>query len=127
MRIDEGRNPRAALDAAFPQPIDCGEGVVVQPFSLAVYAMLERLGSYVVFPHRPTQEEVLKTLYVCTHDPAETYRDFDRVGELAFAWASGIRPYMAGRITEAVLKQIDVVKAALPPGDKQTKKAETAG
>jgi hypothetical protein len=115
MELNNTVNPKAALDALFPQPIDCGEGVEVKPFSLATYALLEKIGSYVIFPHEPTQEEVLKTLYICTHDAKQVFKDFDKLGDLAFDWASGLRPAMVNTITEAILKQVDAVRRAMPP------------
>ena len=115
MELNNTVNPKAALDALFPQSIDCGEGVEVKPFSLATYALLEKIGSYVIFPHEPTQEEVLKTLYICTHDAKQVFKDFDKLGDLAFDWASGLRPAMVNTITEAILKQVDAVRRAMPP------------
>ena len=115
MELNNTVNPKAALDALFPQPIDCGEGVEVKPFSLATYALLEKIGSYIVFPHEPTQEETLKSLYICTHDAKQVFKDFDKLDELAFDWASGLRPAMVNTITDAILKQVDAVRRAMPP------------
>lgn len=121
-------NPQSALEALFPQTIDCGNGVEVRPFSLATYALLEKIKSYIVFPHEPDQEEILKSLYICTHDPKEIYKKFDSLGEEAFGWAETLPPYMVETITQAVLKQIKAVRDAMPPpkaGDE--KKAVTDG
>lgn len=115
MELNNTVNPKAALDALFPQPIDCGEGVEVKPFSLATYALLEKIGSYIIFPHEPTQEETLKSLYICTHDAKEVFKNFDKLTDLAFDWASNLRPAMVNTITEAILKQVDAVKRAMPP------------
>ena len=115
MELNNTVNPKAALDALFPQPIDCGEGVEVKPFSLATYALLEKIGSYIIFPHEPTQEETLKSLYICTHDAKEVFKDFDKLDDLAFDWASGLRPAMVNTITDAILKQVDAVRRAMPP------------
>lgn len=128
MELNNTVNPKAALDALFPQSIDCGEGVEVKPFSLATYALLEKIGSYIIFPHEPTQEETLKSLYICTHDAKEVFKDFDKLVDLAFDWASGLRPAMVNTITEAILKQINVVKEAMPPEqENDEKKAATDG
>lgn len=121
MELNNTVNPKAALDALFPQPIDCGEGVEVKPFSLATYALLEKIGSYIIFPHEPTQEETLKSLYICTHDAKQVFKDFDKLDELAFDWASGLRPAMVNTITEAILKQVDAVKKAMPPAEDNVK------
>lgn len=128
MELNNTVNPKAAIEALFPQPIDCGEGVEVKPFSLATYALLEKIGSYIIFPHEPTQEETLRSLYICTHDAREVFKDFDKLTELAFEWASTIKPSMVNTITDAVLKQINLVKNATPPEDDQKKTLQaTAG
>ena len=121
MELNNTVNPKAAIEALFPQSIDCGEGVEVKPFSLATYALLEKIGSYIIFPHEPDQEETLKSLYICTHDAKEVFKNFDKVGELAFEWASGLRPAMVNTITDAILKQVDAVKKAMPPEEDNTK------
>ena len=128
MEINNTVNPKSALEALFPQSIDCGEGVAVQPFSLATYALLEKIKSYIIFPHEPTQEETLASLYICTHDAKETFKKFDLLQDLSIEWAETLRPEMFQKITGAVLKQIEVVKNAMPPekaGDE--KKAVMAG
>lgn len=128
MEINNTVNPKSALEALFPQSIDCGEGVVVKPFSLATYALLEKIRSYIIFPHEPTQEETLASLYICTHDAKETFKKFDLLQDLSIEWAETLRPEMFQKITDAVLKQIEVVKNAMPPekaGDE--KKAVTDG
>ena len=115
MEINNTVNPKSALEALFPQSIDCGEGVVVKPFSLATYALLEKIGSYIIFPHEPTQEETLASLYICTHDAKETFKKFDLLQDLSIEWAETLRPEMFQKITDAILKQIEVVKNAMPP------------
>lgn len=126
--INNTVNPKSALAALFPQPIDCGNGVSVQPFSLATYALLEKMGSYVIFPHEPTQEEVLKTLYICTHDPKEIFRDIDNLLPNAIEWASEQYPSMVEKVTSAIMRQIETVRNAMPPTKEiDAKKAVTDG
>ena len=129
MELNNTVNPKAAIEALFPQPIDCGEGVEVKPFSLATYALLEKMGSYIIFPHEPDQEETLKSLYICTHDAKQVFKDFDRLGELSFEWASKLTPRMVNAITDAIYKQISVVKSAMPPDEEGPEKnpPQTAG
>lgn len=128
MELNNTVNPKAAIEALFPQSIDCGEGVEVKPFSLATYALLEKIGSYVIFPHEPTQEEVLKTLYICTHDAKEVFKGIDKLTNLSIDWASGIRPGLLPIITDAIFKQVDAVKDAAPPEqENDEKKAAMAG
>lgn len=126
--INNTVNPKSALAALFPQPIDCGNGVSVQPFSLATYALLEKIGSYVIFPHEPTQEEILKTLYICTHDPKEVFRDIDNLLQNAVDWASEQYPSMVDKVTSAIMRQIEIVRNAMPPTKEiDAKKAVTDG
>ena len=128
MELNNTVNPKAAIEALFPQSIDCGEGVEVKPFSLATYALLEKMGSYIIFPHEPTQEETLRSFYICTHDAKEVFKDLDKIDELAFEWASKLTPKMVKTITEAIFKQINVVKEAMPPEQENDgKKAATDG
>lgn len=129
MELNNTVNPKAAIEALFPQSIDCGEGVEVKPFSLATYALLEKMGSYIIFPHEPTQEETLKSLYICTHDAKQVFKDFDKLVDLAFEWASKLTPKMVTVITDAIYKQISVVKSAMPPDEEGPEKnpLQTAG
>ena len=126
--INNTVNPKSALAALFPQPIDCGNGVSVQPFSLATYALLEKIGSYVIFPHEPTQDEILKTLYICTHDPKEVFRDIDNLLQNAVDWASEQYPSIVDKVTSAIMRQIEIVRNAMPPTKEiDAKKAVTDG
>lgn len=128
MELNNTLNPRPALAALFPQPIDCGNGVLVKPFSLATYALLEKIGSYIIVPHTPEQSEILKTLYICTHDAKEVFKNFENLDDLAFDWAETVPPYLLNTITDAVLKQIKTVRDAMPPAKElDAKKATTAG
>lgn len=127
-QINNTVNPKSALEALFPQPIDCGEGVTVKPFSLATYALLEKIGSYIVFPHKPTQEETLASLYICTHEPRDVFKQLASLNELAFEWAGKLRPQMINKITDAIFKQISIVRDAMPPEQEgDGKKAQTDG
>lgn len=127
-QINNTQNPKAALDALFPQPIDCGNGVLVRPFSLATYALLEKIGSYIIFPHTPEQIEVIETLYICTHDPKELFKRFDELQDKAIDWAETVPPYLLNTITDAVMKQISIVRDAMPPSkETDSKKAQMAG
>lgn len=128
MELNNTQNPQSAIDALFPQTIDCGQGVEVKPFSLATYALLEKIKSYIVTPHEPTQEEVLKTFYICTHSAKEIFKDLDNLGDLAFGWAETLTPQMYAIISDAILKQIELVKKVMPPPKEgEGKKAATDG
>lgn len=113
-------NPKAAIEALFPQDIDCGEGVTVKPFSLATYALLEKIGSYILVPHQPDPTEVLESLYICTHGAREILADSGdgwrgRLLEKAVEWAEGVPPYLLQTITAAIKTQIKRVRDVVPP------------
>lgn len=121
MEVERPQNPPQALAALFPEVIDCGEGVVVQPFSLATYALLEKIGSYILEDHQPDPVEVIESLYVCTHDAAVVMKDLSRndgreaLREKAAAWASRVPPYLLRTITAAIKTQIKRVRDVIPP------------
>ena len=134
MEVEKPQNPPQALAALFPEVIDCGEGVVVQPFSLATYALLEKIGSYILEDHQPDPVEVIESLYVCTHDAADVMKDLSRndgreaLREKAAAWASRVPPYLLRTITAAIKTQIKRVRDVIPPPKEgELKKAATAG
>ena len=134
MEVERPQNPPQALAALFPEVIDCGEGVVVQPFSLATYALLEKIGSYILEGHQPDPVEVIESLYVCTHDAADVMKDLSRndgreaLREKAAAWASRVPPYLLRTITAAIRTQIKRVRDVIPPPKEgELKKAATAG
>ena len=122
-------NPKSAVNALFPAPIEVGEGVSVYPLTLAHYALLEKINSYLVNgDHVPDSIEVIRTLYICAHSARETMEKFDSLDDEAFAWAENLPPYMNGRITAAIKEQIDAMMKVVPViGDDGKKKvAETA-
>ena len=134
MEVERPQNPPQALAALFPEVIDCGEGVVVQPFSLATYALLEKIGSYILEDHQPDPVEVIESLYVCTHGAADVMKDLSRndgrdaLREKAAAWASRVPPYLLRTITAAIKTQIKRVRDVIPPPKEgELKKAATAG
>ena len=97
MELNNTVNPKAAIEALFPQSIDCGEGVEVKPFSLATYALLEKLGSYIIFPHEPTQEETLRSFYICTHDPKEVFANLATPRRFSQTWTSWMNWPLTGQ------------------------------
>lgn len=121
--------PKASLEALFPKRIDCGYGVEVYPLTLAHYALLEKINSYLVnADHAPDSIEVIKTLYICTHSAVDVMAYFDELETLAFKWAEGLPPAANNSIASAVLKQIDAMSKVAPVIDGEDKKklAETA-
>lgn len=120
-------NPEAAIQAIFPEKIKVGNGVEVYPLTLAHYALLEKINSYLVNgDHDPDSVETIETFYICTHDAAETFADFSDLGAKAMEWGSTLAPYMAGLLGAAIKKQIDLMSAAIPNVDDGKKKAAGA-
>ena len=83
-------NPRKAVAAFLPAPIPIpGTAEAVQPFSLATYGILEKIGSPLVMPVQGpvTALDLIPSLYVVTHDAAEVL-----AGDIA-ADSPGPRPF----------------------------------
>lgn len=117
-------NPKASIKALFPEPITCGMGVEVKPLTLAHYALLEKIGSYLVNgDHTPDSMEVIRTYYICTHSSKDVLESFGNLDELAFQWAESLPPSMNGRIAEAILDQINAMSKVIPVVDDGKKKA----
>ena len=122
-------NPKASIDALFPKAIDCGFGVEVQPLTLAHYALLEKVHSYLVSTdHKPDSIEIVKTFYICTHSAKDVMENFDDLDSLAFEWAENLPPCMTQIMTENIFKQIEAMRKVIPVGNESGKKkvAETA-
>lgn len=122
-------SPKSSIDALFPKPIDCGFDVRVYPLTLAHYALLEKINSYLVSAnHVPDSIEVVKTLYICTHSARETMENFESLESLAFDWAEGLPPSLNTPIVEAIKKQIEAMRKVVPivdGNDGKKKVAET--
>jgi len=116
--------PRSSIDALFPEGIDCGFGITVYPLTLAHYALLEKINSYLVSTdHTPDSIEVIKTLYICTHPAKDVMAEFDSLEYDAFEWAETLPPSMNNIIAGAILKQISAMSKVAPVvGDEQGKK-----
>ena len=134
MEVEKPQNPPQAVAALFPEVIDCGEGVVVMPFSLATYALLEKVGSYILEDHQPDPVEVIESLYICTHSAQDVMHTLsladgrELLRDRAAAWASTVPPYLLRTITAAIKTQIKRVRDVIPPPKEgELKKAATAG
>jgi hypothetical protein len=121
-------NPESSLNALFPEAIDCGFNVKVQPLTLAHYALLEKIDSYLVNgDHEPDSLEVIKTLYICTHSAKDVMANFKTLEADAFEWAEHLPPCVNNLIAKAIIKQIEAMSKVIPVfGDDDKKKvAET--
>jgi len=107
--------PKSSIAALFPTGIDCGFDVTVYPLTLAHYALLEKINSYLVnADHAPDSIEVIKTLYICTHSAKEIMDDFSNLESLAFEWAEKLPPCMNNIIASAIIKQINAMSKVIP-------------
>lgn len=117
--------PKSSIDALFPQSIDCGFGVKVEPLTLAHYALLEKINSYLVNgDHVPDPIEVVKTLYISTHSAKETMMNFDALEANAFGWAETLPPAMNNAIAKAIIKQIEAMSKVVPVVSDDKKKPQ---
>ena len=121
--------PKSSIDALFPEPVDCGFGVTVYPLTLAHYALLEKINSYLVNGnHVPDSLEVINTLYICTHSAKDTMVNFNSLEADAFEWAEHLPPSANNIIVNAILKQIATMSKVMPvidEGNGKKKVAET--
>lgn len=119
-------NPRKAVAALLPAPIDVGGGVSVKPMSLAVFALLERIGSPMLSdaPAKGGTVELLPSLYILTHDVLDAFEG--NLLEKALEWGDSVDVGMLGRIKEAAGRQIAAALAIVPEGPEK-KKATTDG
>ena len=121
-------NPRKAVAAFLPAPIPIpGTAEAVQPFSLATYGILEKIGSPLVMPVQGpvTALDLIPSLYVVTHDAAEVL-----AGDIAadsVAWAKTLPPTVLLPMEQAARRQIGVLIDVLPEAAKKKAERATAG
>ena len=117
-------NPRKAMAALLPTPLDVGGGYSVRPMTLGMFAALERIASPMVLDREPKDAmELIPSLYLLTHDPREVFRGdlLDR----AMQWADSVPVSTMGAIRRACVRQMNAVYAVVPEDDE--KKARRAG
>lgn len=118
-------NPRKAIAALIPQPIECPCGAVVRPLTLGMYAVLERIGSPLL-GEEPADGALalVPSLYALTHDPAETLAP--GLFERSLAWADTLPPSALPEIRAAAARQVAALLDVVPEAP-QKKTATTAG
>ena len=123
----EKLDPRSAVEALFPTPIKLDFGVTVYPLSLAHYALLEKINSYILVPdHQPTQDEVLMSFYICTHEPKDILDDFDNLKTISYQWAEQLPPSIVPDITSNISLQISRMMDVIPLTSDKKKVTQTA-
>lgn len=111
-------NPRKAIAAILPLPLECGEGVTVRPMTLGMWAALERIASpFVTGEEAKDTLDLLPSLYLITHDPREVLNAtfFDD----AMAWADTVSVDVMSTIQKAVARQINAVFDVVPEPEKK--------
>lgn len=118
-------NPRKAVAAMLPLPLECGGGVEVRPMTLGMWASLERIGSPMVTGKEAKDAlELIPSLYLVTHDPREVLRgDFF---DAAMAWADTVPATIIEEIHRACARQMNTVFDVVPELKKKTP-GETTG
>lgn len=119
-------NPKKAMAALLPLPLDCGNGVAVRPMTLGMWAALERIGSPMVTGKDAKDAlELLPSLYLLTHDPREVLRgDFVAA---SLAWADTVPVSVLENIQKACAKQMNAVFDVIPEVKKKTPGEMTDG
>ena len=127
-------NPKKAIDAILPLPIDLGGGVAVLPLSLGHYALLEKIDSPLLWTREQIAERacdaltMIPSLYVVTRNVRDTLADFDDLLNVSLTWAESLKPDMLGKIRDAVAEQISRMLAVIPEPSEGKKKVDiTAG
>lgn len=121
-------NPRKAMAALLPLPVRAGEGVVVRPMTLGMWAALERIESPLVTGKEPKDTmELIPSLYLLTHDPREVFRG--NVLDLSMQWADTQPVTALEEIRRAAYRQMNAAYAVIPEDDDKDapKKKRTAG
>lgn len=122
--ILEKLDPECALEALFPSDIFIGEvngeEIYVKPLSLAHYALLEKVDSFLVSMKETDKRDptdVIVTYYICTHDARSVMKNFSTIVEDSLAWAEHLPPCVSGSIAEAIDKQIQAMSKCIPSFD----------
>lgn len=128
--MQAGENPTAALVALLPDPVPVeGTGESVRPFTLALYATLDRIRSPLLYGTADKTDalSLLPSLFIACRGVGVAFGP--RLLERAAEWADTLPPSALPAIREACEKQVrammDVVPE-LPPGKKKDDR-ETGG
>ena len=119
-------NPKKAVAAILPIPIETPEKIEVKPMTLAMYAALERIDSPLVTGEEAKDTAaLLPSLYLLTHGAQEIFRG--NLVALAFAWADTVPVSTINSVRAACKAQMKVVMDVMPEAQKKTQKATTDG
>lgn len=108
-------NPKAAIEACFPDDIKITDEISVKPLTLGHYALLEKINSYLInADHEPDSLEVLKTMYICTKSSKDVFAELSNLDEAALEWADNLPPNITNKILKAITDQIQRMLEASP-------------
>ena len=121
-----GANPKKAIAAILPRPIDVGFGCEVRPITLGMFALLESIDSPLFREKREGEgvKAIIPTLYCLTHSPADCLAP--GLEARAMEWADTVMPQLLPAVREAAERQIKAMTDVLPEFSKK-KAAPTAG
>lgn len=119
-------NPRKAIDALMPLPVEVG-GLVIKPMTLGLYAVLEKIGSPLLTGETVQTLDWLPTLYLLTHDVEEALNG--SLADKALAWANTQPVTVVEDIRRAACAQMGRVEDVIPQSKKKTQRSAgmTAG
>lgn len=121
-------NPPAALAALVPDPIPvAGTGEVVRPFTLGLYAVLDRIHSPLLYGRPETTDvlELLPSLYLATHGPEDWHGP--RLLERATEWADNLPPSALPALRDACAAQVSAMLDVTPQCGKKKDDRQTDG
>ncbi|MBR1609366.1 MAG: hypothetical protein IJ678_07095 [Kiritimatiellae bacterium] len=119
-------NPEKALAALLPEPVEVpGTGETVKPFTLALYAVLDRLGSPLLREGAPADAlELLPSLYAVCRGPRAALESKNLLLD-AVSWADALPPDSLPAIRDAAARQIDCFVDVAPRAKKENGTPDT--
>ena len=128
MNEDKPRNdnPAAALAALLPQPVPVeGTGEVVRPFSLALYAALDRIHSPLLYGGAVDVLALVPSLFIACRGVGVAFAP--HLLERSMEWADALPPSSLPALEKAVKAQIDALMDVTPESKKNGGAGQTAG
>lgn len=101
-------NPSRAIEAILDDDRDIGDGLMVHPLSIARYALLERIGSPILFGGVDDSiDGIVVTLYVMCADIEDLVgKNNSEIDKDALVWADELSPDRIKSISEEIVRQI---------------------
>lgn len=117
-------NPEKAMAALVPAPINVGD-MSVRPFTLGMYAILERIKSPMLVPGEHNDIlTTIPTLYAVTHDPADVLDNLADIDRVALAWADTLHPSVMPKLKDACTAQFKAMLDVITEPDEKKRSAQ---